>query len=212
MAPTGDRLLLSCADSSVFSTPSRRFRPLPRSGTGWPVTKQTACRLSSNSYKDAMTLHGSCRRAINFAPLDTSSCSASAGWCTAPSLPTWRAASWHKLWRGVIHDRALPLWCHSTLVALLPLVPRKDMGRLQAWYADYEFQARARHAILYGLQAPATGSSSNPPHAEEPPSGSRLLYRSIRAKTQRWWRFRSPPLGRKHALPRRRRLQRGRPP
>eukprot|EP00439_Symbiodinium_sp_Y106_P009846 s8110_g1.t1 len=82
----------------------------------------------------------------------------------------------------VIHDRALPLWCHSTLVALLPLVPRKDMGRLQAWYADYEFQARARHAILYGLQAPATGSSSNPPHAEEPPSGSRLLYRSIRAK------------------------------
>ena len=40
----------------------------------------------------------------------------------------------------IIHDRALPFFYRDTMVALLPLVPAKDMGQLQARYADYEFQ------------------------------------------------------------------------
>ncbi|CAE7283254.1 Cacna1g [Symbiodinium sp. CCMP2592] len=62
----------------------------------------------------------------------------------------------------IIHARAQPLFYQDTVVALLPLVPRTSLGRLQAWYANYEFQERCRHALLHGLQ-PSPNQLVEPP-------------------------------------------------
>ena len=70
----------------------------------------------------------------------------------------------------IVHDRALPLWYHPTFVALLPLVPRGDMGRLQDWYANYEFQARAQHALLFGLHDADAGNAAD--EQQQPGSGA----------------------------------------
>ncbi|CAE7235449.1 unnamed protein product [Symbiodinium necroappetens] len=66
----------------------------------------------------------------------------------------------------IIHDRALPLWYHPTFVALLPLVPKNDVGRLQDWYANYVFQSRSHHALLYGQQP----AEAEPNQDVQPPS------------------------------------------
>eukprot|EP00439_Symbiodinium_sp_Y106_P082949 s12_g22.t1 len=49
----------------------------------------------------------------------------------------------------IVRDRALPLWYHPTLLALLPMVCPRDTGSFQCWYADFEFQQRANHAAMF---------------------------------------------------------------
>ena len=61
----------------------------------------------------------------------------------------------------IVRDRALPLWYHPTLLALLPMVCPQDTGSFQRWYMEYEFQQRAHHAAMACLVAPATDSASS---------------------------------------------------
>eukprot|EP00439_Symbiodinium_sp_Y106_P032090 s6395_g3.t2 len=49
----------------------------------------------------------------------------------------------------IVRDRALALWYHPTLLALLPMVCPRDAGSFQRWYADFEFQQRANHAAMF---------------------------------------------------------------